>query len=403
MRGVKRTRPAGKVEDRVTEKRVSIKAKEKIWPQRKTAGRKRRNGSEWRKTWGPVVHTPSSWRIRERKRRRKVSNRAMRKKEEFLRLVGEWQERETSPIVRWAWAECEDDEGKDEEEQETERERQEEAEGRKEQEQEGEGETGERERDKASDRARGADERETTAFRAKGRKQARGGEKSTGGARAEESAGGAEEEKRRAQEAREEKRAQEVQEERKGQEEREKEARAQEGHEGKEEMTTQEECIEEKKETYSMQEDNDVSNRHMLWWKNSWWFREDNGPHLRTARGRRRTWRAARRAAEQARDEDRVEETQSLAQEAEGKKWGRRKGERDQTTQCKHSTPRDTLARQPNSHDRNNRNNLKPFLVWSSFFELLFTESSCGRPFVLNTPLVRAPQSGGESDASVLT
>ena len=25
-------------------------------------------------------------------------------KEEILRLLGEWQERETSPIVRWAWA-----------------------------------------------------------------------------------------------------------------------------------------------------------------------------------------------------------------------------------------------------------------------------------------------------------
>ena len=35
-----------------------------------------------------------------------------------------------------------------------------------------------------------------------------------------------------------------------------------------------------------------------------------DGPHLQTARGRRRMWRAARRAAEQARDDDGVEETQ---------------------------------------------------------------------------------------------
>ena len=54
----------------------------------------------------------------------------------------------------------------------------------------------------------------------------------------------------------------------------------------------------------------------------------DGGPHdADGARGRRRIWRAARRAAEQARDDDRVEETQSLAEEAEGETWRRRKGE----------------------------------------------------------------------------
>ena len=41
-----------------------------------------------------------------------------------------------------------------------------------------------------------------------------------------------------------------------------------------------------------------------------------------TARGRRRTWRAARRAAEQARDDDRVEETQISAEHAEVEKMG---------------------------------------------------------------------------------
>ena len=82
------------------------------------------------------------------------------------------------------------------------------------------------------------------------------------------------------------------------------------------------ECVEaKKKETNSMHEENDVSSRHMTWWRNAWWIRVDSGPHLRTARGRRRTWRAARRAAEQARGDDRVEETRSLAEEAEGEKW----------------------------------------------------------------------------------
>ena len=103
-------------------------------------------------------------------------------------------------------------------------------------------------------------------------------------------------------------------------------------------MTTQEECVEAiKMETSSTHEENDVSNRHMTWWRNAWRIRVDSGPHLRTARGRRRMWRAARRAAEQARVDDRVEETQSPAEEAEGEKWRRRKGER-QTRQRSEST-----------------------------------------------------------------
>ena len=100
-------------------------------------------------------------------------------------------------------------------------------------------------------------------------------------------------------------------------------------------MTTQEKWFE--KETNSMHKESDVSNRHMTWWKNAWWIRMDGGPHMRTTRGRRRIWRAARRAAEQARDDDRVEETQSLAEEAEEETWRRRKGER-QTRQCNGNT-----------------------------------------------------------------
>ena len=172
------------------------------------------------------------------------------------------------------------------------------------------------------------------------------------------------EEERSAQEAREEQeRAQEAPEQRKAQEEREKEAKAQEererlareakaqeererevstheerkraeaqeGHEGKEVLTTQKECVEEKKETNSMQEEHDVSNRHMTWWRNAWWIRVDSGPHMRTARGRRRVWRAARRAAEQARDNDGVGETQSFAEEAEGETGGRKRWEQGRT------------------------------------------------------------------------
>ena len=99
------------------------------------------------------------------------------------------------------------------------------------------------------------------------------------------------EEESRAEEAREkEARAQEEREE-------EREVEAQEGHEEAKEVTTQEKCVEAKKETNSMYEESDVLKRHMTWWRDTWWVRMDNGPHLRTARGRRRVWRAATRAA----------------------------------------------------------------------------------------------------------
>ena len=116
---------------------------------------------------------------------------------------------------------------------------------------------------------------------------------------------------------------------RKAQEEREKgvsaqeeQVEAQEGHEGEEAMTTQETCVEEQKETNSMHEENDVSNRHMTWWRGTWWVRMDNGPHLRTARGRRRVWRAATRAARETRATGRVAggETEEWEQRATGRK-----------------------------------------------------------------------------------
>ena len=139
------------------------------------------------------------------------------------------------------------------------------------------------------------------------------------------------EEERRAQEAREQKRVQEAQareakaqEEReremKAQEEREREVstheerreqereaeaqgghesdvKAQEGHEG--EVKAQEEQGE---DANSLHEESHVSNRHMTWWRNAWWVRVNNGPHLQTARDRRRVWRAATRAAQEVRE-----------------------------------------------------------------------------------------------------
>ena len=156
----------------------------------------------------------------------------------------------------------------------------------------------------------------------------------------------AREEQRRAQEAQEAKAQEEREREAKAQEEREKEVsaheerreqdrdaeaqgghergvKAQEGHEG--EVKAREEQGE---NANSLHEESHVSNRHMTWWRNAWWIRVGNGPHMQTARGRRRIWRAARRAAEQACDDGRVEEAWSPAEEADGKMWGQRKGER---------------------------------------------------------------------------
>ena len=77
--------------------------------------------------------------------------------------------------------------------------------------------------------------------------------------------------------------------------------KAQEGHEG--EVKAQEEQGE---DANSLQEEGHVSNRHMTWWHNAWWVRVNNGPHLRTARDRRRVWRAATRAAQEVRDTGKV-------------------------------------------------------------------------------------------------
>ena len=131
----------------------------------------------------------------------------------------------------------------------------------------------------------------------------------------------AREEQRRAQEAQEEKRAQEERErlarEAKAQEERERLAReanaqeerreqdreavAQEGHEG--EVKAQEGHGE---DANSLHEKSHVSNRHMTWWRDAWWVRVNNGPHLQTARDRRKVWRAATRAAQEVRETGKV-------------------------------------------------------------------------------------------------
>ena len=127
-------------------------------------------------------------------------------------------------------------------------------------------------------------------------------------AREEQRAQEAREEQRRAQEAQDEKRAQEEQErlarEAKAQEERreqDREAVTQEGHEG--EVKAQEEQGE---EANSLHEGSHVSDRHMTWWRNAWWVRVNNGPHLQTARDRRRVWRAATRAAQEVRETGKV-------------------------------------------------------------------------------------------------
>ena len=102
-----------------------------------------------------------------------------------------------------------------------------------------------------------------------------------------------------------------------------------------EERTEQERKVEaqggQEEDVNSVHDECHVSNRHMTWWHNAWWIRVENGPHMRSARGRRRTWRAARQAAEQVRDGNWVGET----------RWEERerlkKGERGETGQNRKS------------------------------------------------------------------
>ena len=97
-----------------------------------------------------------------------------------------------------------------------------------------------------------------------------------------------------------------------------------------EERTEQERKVEaqggQEEDVNSVHDECHVSNRHMTWWHNAWWIRVDNGPHMRSARGRRRTWRAARQAAEQVRDGNWVGETRW--EERERLKKGERGEER---------------------------------------------------------------------------
>ena len=109
----------------------------------------------------------------------------------------------------------------------------------------------------------------------------------------------AQEEREREVSAHEERRKQEREAEAQGRHE--SDVKAQEGHEG--EVKAQEEQGE---NANSLQEESHVSNRHMTWWHNAWWVRVNNGPHLRTARDRRRVWRAATRAAQEVRDTGKV-------------------------------------------------------------------------------------------------
>ena len=87
--------------------------------------------------------------------------------------------------------------------------------------------------------------------------------------------------------------------------EHESKVKAQGGHESK----VKAHGGQEEEDVNSVHDESHVSNRHMTWWQNAWWVRVDNGPHMRSARGRRRTWRAARQAAEEVRIGNWVGET----------------------------------------------------------------------------------------------
>ena len=62
----------------------------------------------------------------------------------------------------------------------------------------------------------------------------------------------------------------------------------------------------------------------------------NNRPHMRTARGRRRIWRAARRVAEQAHDDVRVEEAGNSAEEAEEERGKKEMGAKENQKREQH-------------------------------------------------------------------
>ena len=107
----------------------------------------------------------------------------------------------------------------------------------------------------------------------------------------------------------------------------------------------------------SLHEESHASNRHMTWWRNAWWVRVNNGPHMRTARGRRRIWRAARQAAEQACHEEWVGETQRG--EGEREERGARKERQQQQEQQRQQPVAIEIVFQP-EHDPKLRLNLLP-------------------------------------------
>ena len=113
-----------------------------------------------------------------------------------------------------------------------------------------------------------------------------------------------------------------------------------------EERTEQERKVEaqggQEEDVNSVHDECHVSNRHMTWWHNAWWIRVDNGPHMRSARGRRRTWRAARQAAEQVRDGNWVGETRWEERERlkKGRKGGRKTAQKEQRGHPTPYTPR---------------------------------------------------------------
>ena len=91
MRSVGRTRPASKAKDKGNGGKGEHEGKGGggFWPQRKTGRdeeRTRRNGSEWRQTWGRWL-TPSGHFGSGRGRGEQQRN---EEKEEILRLLGEW-------------------------------------------------------------------------------------------------------------------------------------------------------------------------------------------------------------------------------------------------------------------------------------------------------------------------
>ena len=65
----------------------------------------------------------------------------------------------------------------------------------------------------------------------------------------------------------------------------------------------------------------------MTWWRNAWWIRVDNGSHMRSARGRRKTWQQPDKRPNRSATETGSERLEGDTKESERQNWEEKRKE----------------------------------------------------------------------------